>query len=118
MGWNYTLKLSDRGKFITNGHGVENYTGNLYITVPSQWDLSFPVGSVITLINVSDANSSGNRIYVQPGNFGNNDCPRIYATGYGSSWSTWSFQGVQTATLMKIGSNDWLLTANNISNED
>lgn len=116
-GWNYTLKLSDRGKFITNGTGVEDHTGNLYIHVPTNWNLTFPVGSVITLINVSEANSSGNRIYVQPENYSSNDCPRIYATGFGSTWSTWSFQGIQTATLMKIGSNEWILTANNIQNE-
>lgn len=118
VGWNYTLKLSDRGKFITNGAGVENNTSDLYITVPSQWNLSFPVGSVITLINLSDTGTNNNYIYVQPENFGNNDCPRIYATGFGTTWSTWSFPGIQTATLMKIGSNDWLLTANNIQNED
>lgn len=117
-GWNYTLKLSDRGKFIMNGTRVEDYTNNLYIHVPTQWNVTFPVGSVITLINVSDVNSSGNRIYVQPENYSSNDCPRIYATGFGSTWSTWSFPGVQTATLMKIGSNEWLLTANDIQNED
>lgn len=118
VGWYYTLKLSDRGKFITNGASVENNTNNLYITVPSQWNLSFPVGSIITLINISDVNSNGYRIYVQPENFSSDDCPRIYATGFGTTWSTWSFPGIQTATLMKIGSNEWLLTANDITNED
>lgn len=117
-GYNYTLQLSDRGKFITNGQGVENYINDLYITVPTNSNVMFPVGSVITLINVSNVNNNGYRIYVQPENYSSSDCPRIYATDGSSNWSTWSFQGIQTATLMKIGSNEWLLTANNISNED
>ena len=119
-GWNYTLKLSDRGKFIIN-ENVPNggYCNNLYITVPSNLDVRFPVGSVITLINSHDANNNGYRIYVQPANYPDNEAPRIWAAGTGNqNYSTWSFQGTQTATLMKIGSNEWLLTANNIQNED
>ena len=116
--WNYTLQLSDRGKFIINSPTPDDYTNHLYITVPSNTNVSFPVGSVITLINTSNPNTNGYRIYVQPENWSNSSSPRIYATDGSSNYSTWSFQGIQTATLMKIGSNEWLLTANNISNED
>ena len=119
-GWNYTLQLSDRGKFIVN-EPVPNggYCDNLYITVPSNNNVAFPVGTVITLINTNEATGNGYRIYVRPENYPSNDCPRIWAAGTGNqNNSTWSFQGMQTATLMKIGSNEWLLTANNIQNED
>jgi hypothetical protein len=117
-GWNYTLKLSDRGKFIINSPSPDDYTNHLYITVPSNTNVNFPVGSIITLINTSNPNNNGYRIYVQPENWSNSSSPRIYATDGSSNYSTWSFQGIQTATLMKIGSNEWLLTANSISNED
>lgn len=117
-GWNYTLQLSDRGKFIINSPTPDDYTDNLYITVPSNVNVNFPVGSVITLINTSNPNNNNYRIYVQPENWGNSSMPRIYATDGSSNYSTWSFQGIQTATLMKIGSNEWLLTASNIQNND
>ena len=117
-GWAYTLQLSDRGRFIMNQRIPDNTSvQNLYITVPSNVNVSFPVGSVITLINSHPSTSNGWWIYVQPENWSNNDSPRIWATGYSYN-STWGFQGIQTATLMKIGSNEWLLTANNISDEN
>jgi hypothetical protein len=118
--WNYTLQLSDRGKFIIN-QPVPNsgYAQHIYITVPSNLNVDFPVGSVITLINTNDANNNGYKIYVQPENYGGNDAPRIWAVDLGNqNPSTWSFQGMQIGRLMKIGSNEWLLDAKNIINED
>lgn len=119
QGWNYTLQLSDRGRFIKNQE-IPNVTAaqDLYITVPTNGDVPFPVGSIITLINTSSDSAAGYRIYVQPDNWQSNDSPRIWATGGNQNYSTWSFQGIQTATLMKIGSNEWLLTAVNVSDEN
>jgi hypothetical protein len=117
-GWNYTLQLSDRGRFIIN-QPVPNdsYAENLYITVPRNDNVSFPVGTVITLINSSSAEAGGYIIAITPEGFGDPNAPQIWATGYQNP-SSWSFQGIQTATLMKISSNGWLLTANNINNTD
>ena len=116
--WYYTLQLTDMGRFIIN-QTVPNDSNcqDLHITVPRNDDVAFPVGTVITLINTNDVNNNGYRIYVQPDSYSNNECPKIWATGY-QNYSTWSFQGMQTATLMKISTNAWLLTANDITNED
>jgi hypothetical protein len=117
--WNYTLQLSDIGRFIINQTiPNDSYCQDLYITVPQNDVVPFPVGTVITLINTHDVNNNGYRIYVQPENYGNNESPKIWATGGNQNPSTWSFQGMQTATLMKISTNGWLLTANDITNED
>jgi hypothetical protein len=72
---------------------------------------------VITLINSSSAEAGGYIIAITPEGFGDPNAPQIWATGYQNP-SSWSFQGIQTATLMKISSNGWLLTANNINNTD
>ena len=121
-GWNYTLQLSDRGRFIKNQEiPNDTYAQDLYITVPSNKNVSFPVGSVITLINTSSDSANGYRIYVEPEyyyDYNGDLSPRIWATGGNQNYSRWSFQGIQTVTLMKIGSNEWLLSGNNIENAD
>lgn len=118
-GWNYTLQLSDRGRFIIN-QPVPNdsYAENLTILVPRNDQVSFPVGTVITLINTSSAGAGGYVINVEPVNYGDDNAAKIWSTNGGQNPSTWSFQGIQTATLMKISTNGWLLTANDISNTD
>jgi hypothetical protein len=115
--WSYTLQMSDRGRFILN-QTVPNYTycQNLYLYVPRNDDVPFPVGTVITIINASESNY---RIYVEPVNYNDQECAKIWAAGTGNqNSSTWSFLGMQTATLMKISTNAWILTANNVTNED
>jgi hypothetical protein len=118
-GWTYTLQLSDRGRFIIN-QPVPNdsYAENLTIYVPRNDQVSFPVGTVITLINTSSAGAGGYVINVQPVNYPDDNAARIWSTNGGQNPSTWSFQGIQTATLMKISTNGWLLTANDITNTD
>ena len=116
--WYYTLQLSDRGRFIMNQAEPNNSTcEDLYITVPRNQDVSFPVGTVITLINSCNANGDGYRIYVRPTDWQSENDAKIYATGGFQNPSTWSFQGMQTATLMKISTNAWMLTATNVSDE-
>lgn len=117
--WNYTLQLSDRGRFIIN-QIIPNtsYAQNLTITVPRNDVVQFPVGTVITLINSNSSSGNGYKIFVDPQSYGDPNAPQIWATGGNQNPSTWSFQGIQTATLMKISTNGWLLTANDIINED
>ncbi len=114
--WNITLTPADRGKFIKNQYapGVGNCQ-HLTIYVPTASE-AFPVGSIITLLNLDTTNTYN--IYVQPLGYAEGPyAARIYATGY-TNPSVWGFGGMQTATLMKISPDDWLLTANNIVNTD
>ena len=120
QGWEYTLQLSDRGRFILN-QTIPNDSNcqDLYVYVPRNDQVAFPVGTVITLINASSAEAGGQNIYVRPINYADgNGWVRIWAVGGGQNSSQWRFQGIQTATLMKISTNAWLLTANNIINDD
>jgi hypothetical protein len=114
-GWEYTLQLSDRGRFIINQIiPNDSYCQDLFIYVPRNDDVAFPVGSVITLIN---ANIDTNSIYVRPIDYNDQECAKIWATGF-SGPSQWRFTGMQTATLMKISSNGWLLNVNNVFDDD
>lgn len=119
-GWEYTLRLSDRGRFILN-QTVPNDSNcqNLTVYVPRNDDVAFPVGTVITLINSNSSNGNGYKIYVRSIDYADGDgWARIWSTEGNQNASIWSFQGIQTATLMKISTNAWLLTANNLTNED
>jgi hypothetical protein len=123
--WNdsnqYTLQLSDRGKFIRTQW---YYQDNIYINVPSDSQVNFPVGAVITLINMWDWNANGYSIYINAFNDNMGQRAHVYLAGQGpfpqnGGWSPqWKFQGRGTATLMKVGANEWLLTGNNISDSD
>lgn len=120
QGWEYTLQLSDRGRFILN-QTIPNDSNcqDLYVYVPRNDQVAFPVGTVITLINSNSSTAGGNRIYVKPIDWNNVDGQvRIWSTNGSQNSSIWSFQGIQTATLMKISTNAWLLTANNLTDED
>ena len=118
MNWNITLNLLDRGKFIKNmAVPTHGNVQDLTVYVPKTSDVAFPVGSIITLINLDTSNTYW--IYVQGVGWseGDSDRPIIWASGQ-TVESGWGFKGLQTATLMKIGTNDWLLTANDIFNND
>lgn len=117
LNWNITLTLADRGKFIKNtATPGEGTCQDLEVYIPKNSDVAFPVGSIITLINLDLSNTYYIKVF-GVGYSGDNDYPRIWAAGE-TIHSIWGFKGVQTATLMKIGTNDWLITANNIVNLD
>jgi hypothetical protein len=119
--WEYTLQLSDRGRFIIN-QAVPNEGDcqDLTIYIPRNDQVAFPVGTVITLINANSTNGDNYKIKVVPEGYDNNTDgrARVWSTDGSQNDSKWSFQGIQTATLMKISTNSWLLTANNLHNED
>jgi len=97
----YYLENTARGKFLRLG---PNSSSDAYIEVPSDDVEYFPVGSVITLVCMTNSRTfyiSGNTDW---------DNVNIYAAGQSGSGS-WQFTGIGTATLMKTGSNEWLLTA-------
>jgi hypothetical protein len=119
--WEYTLQLSDRGRFILN-QTIPNDSDcqDLIIYVPRNDQVAFPVGTVITLINANSTNGDNYKIKVEPIGYSTNTDghARVWSTEGNQNDSVWSFRGIQTATLMKISSNGWLLTANNLTNED
>jgi hypothetical protein len=118
--WEYTLQLSDRGRFIIN-QAVPNEGDcqDLTIYIPRNDQVAFPVGTVITLINSNSSTAGGNRIHVRPIDWNDADGQvYIWSTSGSQNSSIWSFQGIQTATLMKISTNAWLLTANNLQDDD
>jgi hypothetical protein len=116
LNWNITLTPGDRGKFIKNKHSPNRGNiQNLKVYVPQSSE-EFPVGSIITLINLDNSNTY--KITVEPVGYfvGPNQC-NIWVPGQTNA-SIWSFKGIQTATLMKVSPDDWILTANDVTNED
>lgn len=113
----YNLQITDRGNFIRSSW---DYRGHIYVNVPSDSEVNFPVGTTITLINMWDWDQDGYYFYVQTYNndqFGNT--ARVYLGAQGAGYSPqWGIKGRGTAVLMKIGPNEWLLTGNNIQNTD
>lgn len=118
---NYTLQLKDCGKFIRTPW---DYWDSIYINVPTDAEVNFPIGSIITLVNMWDYNADARQIYINSNNdnFGNR--AHVYVAGQGpfpqhGGWSPqFGFQGRGTATLMKVGANEWLLTGSNITDTD
>ncbi len=116
LNWNITLTPGDRGKFIKNKHSPDyGNVANLTVYVPQSSE-EFPVGSIITLINFDNSNTY--TIRVEPvGYFEGPNYSRVWVAGQTNN-SVWSFKGIQTATLMKVSPDDWILTANDVVNED
>lgn len=114
----YTLRLEDAGKFIRT---MTSYDSNVTVYVPPESQVNFPIGTVITLINMWDYDSNG--VYMYINSVSDNDSevqfdgydtqPRIYLAGYNGGFSySWGLKGRGTATLMKVGRDEWLLTGN------
>ena len=87
--------------------------------VPNESQVNFPIGTVITLINMYDWSNNNTYMYINAQSdpdgqdFGGWDQPLIYLAGQGNGYSpSWGLKGIGTATLMKVGRNEWLLTGN------
>ena len=104
---NYYLENKDRGKFFKLN---SSYWQNVTVYVPGNDVESIPVGAVYTFVNLNTTYK------IQFWTNTNNDGVKIYAAGQTYS-SIWSFIGIGTATLMKTGANEWLLTAPNVVDE-
>jgi phosphotransferase system HPr-like phosphotransfer protein len=88
---NYTLVLADAGDLITMSDSAART-----ITVPTNTAAAFPIGSLVYLANlntgaVTIANSAGVTVNAQSG-------LKVLAAQF------------STGTLMKYGTNTWLLT--------
>ena len=114
----YTLRLEDAGKFIRT---MPSYDSNVTVYVPPESQVNFPIGTVITLINMWDYDNVGVYMYINSVSDNDTDVqydgydtqPKIYLAGYNGDWSySWGLKGRGTATLMKVGRDEWLLTGN------
>ena len=99
----YTLQLSDAGKAILG------YDTN--ITIPSDGDVDFPIGTIITLIVSSD-----NVVILSGG--GESGSSVILAGTEGNSSVAWGIPRYNIATLIKVVANGWLLSGPGIYNDD
>jgi hypothetical protein len=110
--YNYTITPDDRGK-----HLYVTYNGAT-IYVPSNdyygpfGDLSFSVGSVVTIVN-----RSGGTIYIYPEN-NNGDYATIYCAGSPTQNNAWYLENYGVATLLKTGYNEWMLSGATIGDDD
>jgi hypothetical protein len=99
----YTLQLSDAGKAILG------YDTN--ITIPSDDDVDFPIGTIITLIVSSD-----DVVILSGGGEGGSSV--ILAGTEGNSSVIWGIPRYNIATLIKVIANGWLLSGPGIYNAD
>lgn len=99
----YTLQLSDAGKAIL--------CYDTDITVPSDDELNFPVGTVITIIVSLDSSNilSGG---------GESGSTVILAGTEGDSSAIWGIPSFNIATLIKVTANGWILSGPGIYNND
>lgn len=92
----YILRSSDAGRHVYYGSG-----GGNNIRVPTEAECSFPLGTVITIVSASDGIT-----YIGP-NDGN--ITKVWGAGFDQATS-WYIPANSTATLLKIGSEKWMLS--------
>jgi hypothetical protein len=100
---NYTLVLSDAGKYIANtGSGIT-------ITVPPAASVAFPVGTVVTIVN---QNSGGNISIAQ----GAGVTITLAGTSTTGTRTLAGAAGLYSiATLLNIATNEWLASGSGLS---
>jgi hypothetical protein len=96
---NVTLALTDAGK-----HYLDTSLAPLTITIPTNANVAFEIGTVVSFIN----QSTGNLVITAPtgGNLwlaGNATSANRTVTTYGA------------ATIMKVGTNNWFINGNGVS---
>jgi hypothetical protein len=96
-GQRYTLGLKDRG------HHILCTNQNDSIVIPYNARVEFPIGTVITLVNIDSSNISINRE-----GEGVNDI-MIVGQGY---YSSVILTGYGVATLLKVGREQWIIYGN------
>lgn len=97
---NYTLLLTDAGKCIY--HDAAAGSGDVY-TIPANASVAFPVGTVVTFVNLSGFNVS---IAIT------SDTMRLAGTG---STGTRTLGSYGIATALKVESTVWLINGNDIT---
>jgi len=108
--YSYTITPDDRGK-----HLYVNYNGaTIYVPYTDEGpsnDLTFPIGSVITIVN-----RSGGTIYIYPEDI-NGDYATIYCAGSPTQNNAWYLENYGMATLLKTNYNEWMLSGATIGDD-
>ena len=93
---NYTLVLSDAGKHILKDEG-DGYA----VLVPTNANVAFPIGTVVTVV-------SGNSwTYI---NAVDVETTEVWGAGYNQTSTSWYIPNNSMATLLKIGTDKWMLS--------
>lgn len=101
------LALSDAGTMIVVTAGVDGQSQQF--RVPANAVVPFPVGTVITFITI-DSYVWITELYDETSDTRSN----IYGEGQGTNTNWMGFGGTGIGRLIKIATNDWILTGNNI----
>lgn len=99
----YQLQLSDTGKAIL--------FSNSEISIPSNSQVDFPIGSIVTLI----VSTQLAYVFSAPVNEGEERATIILAGTGGQTSIYWSIPAYNIATLFKIGANTWILSGPGIT---
>jgi len=102
-----TLALSDAGTLIRVERDEDNYTQQFL--VPPNSLVAFPIGTVITFVTI-DATIEMREVSDDDSETRSN----IYGEGRGTSTNYMGFTGTGVTRLIKIGTNDWIFTGQNI----
>lgn len=101
------LVLSDAGTVIVVTHDDNNYSQDFRI--PANAAVAFPVGTIITFITLDSS------IWFQEQYHEASDTsPTLYGEGQGTNTNWMGFNGTSIGRLIKITTNEWILTGNNI----
>lgn len=101
------LASSDAGTLIRVEADENQYRQDF--RVPPNSVVAFPIGTVITFVTI-DASIQMLEAYDEDSDTRSN----IYGQGQGTSTNYMGFTGTGVTRLIKIGTNDWILTGSNI----
>ena len=92
----YTFQLSDGGKHIyrTEGDGYG-------VTIPTSASVAFTIGTAITIVS----GSSNCYFYLEDG-----DVTEVWGAGFNAFNQSWYIPPNSMATLLKIGTDKWMLS--------
>ena len=92
----YTLVLSDAGKHIYKNDG-EGYS----VVVPTNADVAFEIGTAVTVV------SGDSWTYIYPAD---GETTAVWGAGFNQTSTAWYIPNNSMATLLKIGTDKWMLS--------
>ena len=92
----YQLVLSDAGKHVYKNDGA-GYS----VVVPTNADVAFEIGTAVTIV------SGDSWTYVYPADSGTTE---VWGAGYDQTSTSWYIPNNSMATLLKIGTDKWMLS--------
>jgi hypothetical protein len=101
------LTLADAGTFIVVTKDENNY--NQDFVVPANAAVAFPIGTVITFVTIDATIMMREQTHDASETRSN-----VYGEGNGTSTNYMGSTGTCVTRLIKIATNDWILTGNSI----